>query len=214
MSVDASARLACGTLVAALVEQVADDLAPANPEHQLRCSYCQETLRGLEGLWGRVRELARQPVRAPYRVVQAVMRGIRAQSPLPVLLPLPLEVVVPALVRHALVQQERGSTRIADSVLARIVALSLREFPAVEPAGAAAETARGRFHGATRGIQITVSEQGVIVDLRITVEYGLHLPTLVGVLRGRIVEQLTRMTGSVVLEVNILVEDVRLPLGN
>ena len=140
------------------------------------------------------------------------MRGIRAQSSLPSL-PVPLEVVVPQLVRHALLQQERGSTRIADSVLARIVALGLREFPAVEPAVGAAETVRGRFLGGpTSGIQITVSERGVAVELRITVEYGLHLPTLVEALRSEIVERLIQMTGLVALQVNVLVEDVRLPL--
>ena len=211
MNVDAGARLPCGTWPAALVEQVADNLAPANPEHQASCSHCQEALDELEELWGRVRELARERVRAPYRIVQAVMRGIRAQSSLPSL-PVPLEVVVPQLVRHALLQQERGSTRIADSVLARIVALSLREFPAVELAAGAAETVRGRFlAGTISGIQIIVSERGVVVELRITVAYGPHLPTLVEALRRNMVERLARTTGLVVREVNVLVEDVRLP---
>lgn len=211
MNVDAGARLPCGTWLAALVDQVADNLAPANPEHQVSCSHCQETLGELEELWGRVRKLAREQVRAPYRIVQAVMRGIRAQSSLP--LPVPLEVVVPQLVQHALLQQERGATRIADSVLARIVALSLREFPAVKPAVGAAESVRGRFLGGpTSGVQITVSERGVVIELRVSVEYGFHLPTLVEALQSNIVERLTQMTGLVVLEVNVLVEDVRLPL--
>jgi len=214
MNVDAGARLPCGTWLAALVEQVADNLAPADPEHQVSCSHCQETLGELEELWGRVRELAREQMRAPYRIVQAVMRGIRAQSSLPSL-PVPLEQVVPQLVRHALLQQERGSTRIADSVLARIAALSLRDFPAVQPSVGAAETVRGRFlGGTTSGIQITVSERGVVVELRITVEYGLHFPTLVEALRSNIVERLIQMTGLVALEVNVLVEDVRLPLDH
>lgn len=212
MNIDAGARLPCGTRLAVLVEQVADNLAPLNPEHQVSCSHCQQALDELEELWGRVRELAREQVRAPYRIVQAVMRGIRAQSSLPSL-PVPLEVVLPQLVRHALLQQERGGTRIADSVVARIVALSVREFPAVEPAVGAAEPVRGRFlGGAASGIRIIVSERGVVIELRISVEYGRHLPTLVEALRSKILERLTEMTGLVVLEVNVLVEDVRLTL--
>jgi len=212
MNVDAGARLPCGTWLAALVEQVADNLAPANPEHQVSCSHCQQTLGELEELWGRVRKLARKQVRAPYRIVQAVMRGIRAERTLPSL-PLPLEAVVPQLVRHALLQQERGSTRIADSVLARIAALSLCEFPAVEPAVRAAEMVGGRFLGrTTSGIHVTVSERGVVVELRITVDYGPHLPSLVEAIRRNIVDRLIQMTGLVVQEVNVLVEDVRLPL--
>ncbi len=212
MNVHAGGRLPCGTRLAALVEQVADNLAPANPEHQASCSHCQETLDELEELWGRVRELAHEQVTAPYRIVQAVMHGIRTQSLLRPL-PIPFEEVVPQLVRHALLQQARGSTRIADSVLARIVALTLHEFPAVEPAAGTSEGVRGRFFGGTTsGIEISVSERGVVVELRVTVEYGLHLQSLVEVLRRKIVERITQLTGLVTVEVNVLVEDVRRPL--
>jgi uncharacterized alkaline shock family protein YloU len=211
MNVDAGGRLPCGTRLAALIEQVADNLVPTNPEHQASCSHCQETLGELEELWGRVRELAREQVSAPYRIVQAVMHRIRAQSS-PPSLPVPLEEIVPQLVRHALLRQERGSTSIADSVLARIVALTLQELPAVEPAVGAGETVRGRFLGGTTdGVEITMSEQGVVVELRVTVDYGLHLPTLAEALRSKIVERIIQMTGLVTLKVNVLVEDVRLP---
>ncbi len=212
MNGHAGGRLPCGTRLAALIEQVADNLVPANPKHQASCSHCQETLGELEEVWGRVRELARQQVTAPYRIVQTVMRRMRAQSSLPSL-PIPLEEVVPQLVRHALLQQELGSTRIADSVLAKIVALTLQELPAVAPAVGAGETVRGQLlHRTTGGVEITVSERGVVVELRITVDYGLHLPTVVEALRSKIVERIIQMTGLVTLEVNVLVEDVRLQL--
>lgn len=213
MNVHAGGRLPCGTRLGALIEQVADNLAPANPEHQASCSHCQETLDELAEIWGRVRELAREQVTAPYRIVQAVMRRMRAQSSVPSL-PVPLEEVVPQLVRHALLQQESGSTRIADSVLATIVALTLREFPAVEPVVGAGEVARDRLFGrTTRGVEISVSERGIVVELRVIVEYGLHLPSLMEALRRKIVERITQLTGLVILEVNVLVEDVRRPLG-
>jgi uncharacterized alkaline shock family protein YloU len=135
---------------------------------------------------------------------------MRAQSLLPSL-PVPLEEVVPQLVGHALLKQERGSTRIADSVLAKVVALSLRELPSVEPAVGAGEAARGRFFGgATSWIEVAVSERGVVVGVRVTVDYGVHIPSLVGALRRKIVEQITQLTGLVPLEVNVLVEDIRL----
>jgi uncharacterized alkaline shock family protein YloU len=210
MNVRAGGRLPCGTRLATLIEQVADELAPADAEHQASCSHCQEALGELEEVWGRVRELAREQVTAPYRIVQAVMRRMRAQSLLPSL-PVPLEEVVPQLVGHALLKQERGSTRIADSVLAKVVALSLRELPSVEPAVGAGETARGRFFGgATSWIEVAVSERGVVVGVRVTVDYGVHIPSLVGALRRKIVERITQLTGLVPLEVNVLVEDIRL----
>lgn len=207
MNVHESGRLPCGSELAELIAQVADDSPPANPEHQASCRHCQAALRELDSLWGRVRELAREEVSAPYTIVRTVMRRIRALSLPP--LPIPLEDVVPQLVRHALVRQERGTTRIADSVLAGIVGLTLREFPAVEPAGGALERVRGRFRGAAKGVEIAVTDEGVIVDLRLIVDYGLPLPSVAELVRAQIVERIAQMTGIAAIEVNVLVEDVR-----
>ncbi len=203
-------RLPCGGELSELIDQVADNLRPADPKHQSSCPHCRKVLRELNDLWGRVQELAREEVNAPYRIVQTVLQRIREQGSRSSL-PVPLEDVVPSLVRHALLQDERGSTRVADSVIARIVALTVRELPELDPVGGWAEAAHGRFAGgADAGLTVNITDERVVVNLRLIVDYGVHLPSAASTLRELILRRIAQMTGLIAVDVDILIGDVRL----
>ena len=126
-------RLPCGTELASLVDQVAERTPPLVDAHQAVCPHCRAALAELEELWGYVRALAREPVIAPARLVERVIRRVREE--LAALARLPLELVVPRLVRHALLSGPRGTTRVASSVVAMISALAAQEVAGLSALG-------------------------------------------------------------------------------
>jgi len=126
-------RLACGRELLPLVDQVAEALPPVEPEHQRTCPHCQAALGELEDLWRQVRALAREEIVAPDRmryVIRRIHEGLAAPPR-----EVRLEEVLPRLVQHAMLETDRGTTRIADSVVARIVGQAVRGLRGVHLAG-------------------------------------------------------------------------------
>ncbi len=188
-------RLACGRELARLVDQVADGLPPVEPEHQRACPHCQAALGELEDLWRQVRALARAELIAPDRIVRHVLRRIHeglAAPPREV----PLEEVVPRLARHALFETDRGTTRIADSVVARIVGRAVRGLRGVHLAGRPS------------AVSVAVSGGRVTIRLPLALRYGVSLAEASAAVRASVIEQVEGLTGLVVDAVNISVEDV------
>lgn len=188
-------RLACGRELARLVDQVADGVPPVEPEHQRACPHCQAALSELEDLWRQVRALAREEIVAPERIVRHVIRQIHeglAAPPREV----PLEEVLPRLARHALLETDRGTTRIADSVVARIVDQVVRGLRGVNVAGP------------PPAMSVAVSAGRVTIRLPVAIRYGVRLAEASAAVRTSVIEQVEGLTGLVVDEVNISVEDV------
>lgn len=188
-------RLACGRELARLVDQVADGLPPVEPEHQRACPHCQAALGELEDLWRQVRALARAELIAPDRIVRHVLRRIHeglAAPPREV----PLEEVVPRLARHALFETDRGTTRIADSVVARIVGQAVRGLRGVHLAGRPS------------AVSVAVSGGRVTIRLPLALRYGLGLAETSTAVRASVIERVEVLTGLVVDAVDISVEDV------
>jgi len=64
----------------------------------------------------------------------------------------------------------------------------------------------------TKGVQVTEveGEEGVyLIDVRVTVEYGINCVALAESIRGRVVEAVERMTGQSVRTVNVHVTGIR-----
>lgn len=202
-----SEQLPCGVELDPLIDQVAEGLAPDEPGHQAVCPHCQATLAELQGLWGYVRELAREEVVAPGRIIEEVIRRIREEFSVNGLLP--LDVVVPRLVRHALLTDSRGTTRIADSVVAEIALRAARAVPGVHALGRGG--ARGALEALTpsaSGVAVEVSGHKVTVELHVVVEYGAVIPAVVSAVRSTVMRSIETMTGLEVVEVNISVDDL------
>jgi uncharacterized alkaline shock family protein YloU len=63
----------------------------------------------------------------------------------------------------------------------------------------------------TRGVEAEVGEKEAALDLEIIIEYGVDLRKCAHELRKRISEEVNKMAGRQVVEVNINVVDVHLP---
>jgi uncharacterized alkaline shock family protein YloU len=112
-----------------------------------------------------------------------------------------------------------GTTRIADSVVARISGLAAREVAGVHdltPTGLTQSfgSIAGRVTGQNqpeRGVAVQVGEVECIVDLNIVVDYGASIPQLAEAMRRNLSNRLHAMTGLQAKEVNINVADLYFP---
>lgn len=113
----------------------------------------------------------------------------------------------------------RGSTAIADTVVAKIAGMAAREIPEVHNLGGGVTRAFGAVRqrvpgggsGATQGVKVEVGERQAAVDLDVVVEYGAAIADTAADIRTNVVNAVERMTGLEVVEVNIAVDDVHLP---
>ncbi|MGX1566491.1 Asp23/Gls24 family envelope stress response protein [Streptomyces sp. NPDC055506] len=113
----------------------------------------------------------------------------------------------------------RGSTAIADTVVAKIAGMAAREIPEVHNLGGGMTRAFGAVRqrvpgggsGVTQGVKVEVGERQAAVDLDLVVEYGAAIADTAADVRTNVVNAVERMTGLEVVEVNIAVDDVHLP---
>lgn len=207
------ARLACGTALGTLIDEVADGPDPRRRAHERDCAHCQAALADLRALWSEVRELADETVVAPEGLASRVIATIRERGRTPGHAALVLDEVVPRLVEHARVEEERGTTRIADTVVARVAAGAAGRVPGVSslsrlrPGDRA--TAWRRRAGAARGVVVEVDGSRVTVGLRVTVDYGFPVADVVEGVREAVIEDVGALTGLFVAAVNVAVDGLR-----
>ena len=112
----------------------------------------------------------------------------------------------------------RGTTTIADGVVAKVAALAAREVRGVValggPAGAGfggvVERLRGQEYG-TAGVGVEVGRTQTAVDLAVQIEYPQPIKEVADQLRQRVSERVTAITGLEVVEVNVQVVDLVFP---
>jgi uncharacterized alkaline shock family protein YloU len=113
----------------------------------------------------------------------------------------------------------RGRTTIADAVVSAIAARAARDVPGVHgfgggaarPFGAVTERIPGSRSSTTRGVSVEVGEREAAVDLTVVVDYGVSVPDLARSVRRTVIAAIEQMTGLVVVEVNISVDDLNRP---
>ncbi len=116
-------------------------------------------------------------------------------------------------------ESSKGSTTIADTVVAKVAGLATREISGVYDLGGGAARAfsaiRERIPGATasasQGVSVEVGEKQAAVDLQILVEYGVSIADLSRAIRRNVIGAVEQITGLEVVEVNINVSDVHIP---
>jgi uncharacterized alkaline shock family protein YloU len=112
-----------------------------------------------------------------------------------------------------------GTTKIADSVVARIAGLAAREVPGVHDMtstglGQAFGGLTGRVTGQDqmdRGVAVQVGEVECIVDLNLVVDYQASIPQVAEAIRRNVSGRIEAMTGLRAKEVNINVADLYFP---
>ncbi|MFE2009777.1 Asp23/Gls24 family envelope stress response protein [Streptomyces sp. NPDC059491] len=114
---------------------------------------------------------------------------------------------------------ERGRTSIAEVVVAKVAGRAARDIPGVHDMGGGISrtigVVRDRVPGGrpnvARGVKVEVGERQAAIDLDLVVEYGVPITEVAQDVRENVVTAVERITGLEVVEVNIAVNDVRLP---
>jgi uncharacterized alkaline shock family protein YloU len=115
----------------------------------------------------------------------------------------------------------RGRTTVADVVVEKIAGMAARDVRGVYALGGGFARSMGamreRMPGAgsgksvTRGVSVEVGELQAAIDLEIIVDYGVSITDVAGAVRENVISAVERMAGREVVEVNIMVSDVKLP---
>jgi uncharacterized alkaline shock family protein YloU len=113
----------------------------------------------------------------------------------------------------------KGSITVADEVVEKVAALAALEVSGVADMGGdlvrAFESVRERIgigqRRVNQGVNATIVGQEVAIDLTIVVEYGHVVMEVATEVRSNVARSVTRMLGMDVTEVNVTVDDVRLP---
>ncbi|EST32836.1 Asp23/Gls24 family envelope stress response protein [Streptomyces niveus] len=112
----------------------------------------------------------------------------------------------------------RGTTTIADNVVATIAGIAVRETDGIYALGGSASRALGSVRDKvakstdlSRGVQVEVGEVQAAVDVDVIVEYGEPIADDAKEIRTRVTDAVGKMTGLEVVEININVLDVHLP---
>ncbi len=111
---------------------------------------------------------------------------------------------------------EQGRTTIADAVVAKIAGIAAREVSGVHALGGGTARAVGALReripgGRTnnaQGVAVEVGEREAAIDLQLVADYGVSVADLAAGIRRNVISAVERMTGLVVTEVNIEVQDV------
>jgi uncharacterized alkaline shock family protein YloU len=114
-----------------------------------------------------------------------------------------------------------GRTTIADVVVRKIAGVAAREMSGVHELGTGSGAAKaytalkeripGSSSSSGQGVTVEVGESQAAVDLDLVVEFGVAIADVAQAVRRNVISAVERMTGLEVTEVNIIVNDVRLP---
>ncbi|WP_329166117.1 Asp23/Gls24 family envelope stress response protein [Streptomyces sp. NBC_01267] len=112
----------------------------------------------------------------------------------------------------------RGTTTIADTVVATIAGIAVRETDGIYAVGGSASRALGSVRDRvskspahSRGIKVEVGETEAAIDLDVVVEYGESISDIAKEIRSGVTDAVETMTGLKVVEINIKVLDVHVP---
>jgi len=102
-----------------------------------------------------------------------------------------------------------GKISLGTDVVEKIAGLVAREIPGIHSIGKSSIIPFGDKD--RRGVEAEVGELEAALDLEAVIDYGVDVEEVVSKLRTRLAEQLKRMTGRDLVEVNIKVVGIHLP---
>ena len=111
----------------------------------------------------------------------------------------------------------RGSTTIADGVVAKIAGIATQDIPGVYALGGGAARALGSIREAvgqkdlTQGVSVEVGQTQVAVDVTLVVEYPHPLQKVADDVRDAIYAAIEDTVGMEVTEVNVAITDIHVP---
>jgi uncharacterized alkaline shock family protein YloU len=115
---------------------------------------------------------------------------------------------------------DRGSTRIEDEVVEKIVGIAAREVPGVHDLGGDAarflasmkeRVGLGESEAGNRGVSVRLEGRTARVTVTLVVEYGIQVYPVTELVRAKVIEDVESMLDLQISEVNIVVDDVAPP---
>lgn len=113
---------------------------------------------------------------------------------------------------------ERGTTTIADTVVAKVAGIAAREVAGVHDMGGATGRALGSVtqrvglsDQRSQGVSVEVGSREAAVDLTLVVEYGESIARVAQQVRDNVVKRVEGLAGLTVTEVNLSVVDLHFP---
>ena len=112
-------------------------------------------------------------------------------------------------------ESSRGTTTIADGVVAKVAGIAAREVPGVHDMGGGTTRAIGVAaqkvglgDERTQGVSVEVGERETAIDLIVVIEYGESIPQVANAIRDNVIKRIEGITGLTVTEVNVAVNDL------
>jgi len=110
----------------------------------------------------------------------------------------------------------RGTTTVADGVVAKVAGIAAQDIPGVYALGGGAARALGSLREAvgqkdlTQGVSVEVGQTQVAVDVTIVVEYPHPLQKVANDVRDAIYAAVEDVVGMEVTEVNVSITDIHI----
>lgn len=115
-------------------------------------------------------------------------------------------------------QSERGTTTIADAVVAKVIGIAAREVPGIYDMGGAPARAFGRVTSQvgfaddrSQGVSVEVGQREAAADITIVVEYGESIARVANEVRENVIRRVEGLCGLDATEINISVVDLHFP---
>ncbi|MGL6119457.1 MAG: Asp23/Gls24 family envelope stress response protein [Fusobacteriaceae bacterium] len=109
--------------------------------------------------------------------------------------------------------KENANIRIADEVVRTVAAKAVMDVAGVHrlSGGVADEFSRllGRKRP-TNGVKVNVGENDCTIDVFVIIEYGYNIEEVCNNIHEKIMEEITKITGLLVSDINIYVQDVHI----
>ncbi len=103
---------------------------------------------------------------------------------------------------------EMGSINISEDVVAAIAVSTALEVDGVSELDAGSAGRRGKKSSAVKGVKLTIGDGSVIVDLQITVKYGVPIPQVAQNVQEAVTNAVESMTELKVCQVNVRISGV------
>jgi len=113
------------------------------------------------------------------------------------------------------IKNELGTIKISSEVVTSIVGRCVNDFEELKLSNRSGSIA-GLFgqKKLSRGVKVVINEDKVEIDLYITINYGSPFASLANRIQKTVTDDLEEMTGLIVSEVNIHIEDIDPPVDS
>jgi len=107
--------------------------------------------------------------------------------------------------------EKLGEIRVADQVIAVIAGVAVEEVPEVSVrSGGLYQDLAKKINGGSKGISVSMADDRVTIDMRVSVRYGAPIHHVCHVLQEKVKNAVETWTGLLVEAINVKVETIEI----